>query len=116
SGRHMRLNPRSNALPAGITPTTVYGSPSSVSVRPTRAGSDPNRVAHSAWLSTSTCSRPGWSSPGWNARPRAGAILNTSKYPAETRPVRMSVGSPTPDSVIDPPDVATNDWNTLADA
>ena len=45
---------RSNALPSGSTPITVYESPSRRTVLPTRCRSDPNCDAHRAWLMTAT--------------------------------------------------------------
>src|SRR5207244_10001247 len=66
-----------NVKEAGITPTTVVGSPSTVSDRPTMAGSRPKRRIHSPCESTTGGGLPG--TPSWsvNQRPKAGWTRST---------------------------------------
>ena len=61
-----------NVKEAGITPTTVVGSPSTESDRPRMAGSRPKRRIHNPCESTTGGGLPG--TPSWsvNQRPRAG--------------------------------------------
>ena len=54
TGGQQKVNARSKALPAGSTPTTVWGSLSRRIVRLTTAGSAPNWLTHSAWLRMTT--------------------------------------------------------------
>ena len=84
-----------NRNDAGMTPTTVNGSPSSVTVRPTMPRSPPNRRFHNASLSTTTRSRPGWSSPATKVRPSAAGTPSVRNKSAVTcRPGRRSAPSP----------------------
>ena len=78
----MLLRP-TNCASAGTTPTTVKGSPSSRSTRPTTDGSAWNRVCQNASLSTTTFRRSR-SSEGRNVRPATGLMPSTSKTPEVT--------------------------------
>ena len=55
--------------PAGATPITVSGCPSTMKVAPTTEGSPPYAVCHARWLSTATGGAAGLSSSGVNTRP-----------------------------------------------
>ena len=74
-------------------PTTMRGRPSSVTVLPTTAGSEPNRFCHAAQERSATSSRPFWSSSSVKLRPKTGRTPSASKkvpvaYPTETRSAR----------------------------
>ena len=58
--------------PGGSTPMISCGSPLSVTIRPTTAGSPPNRRFHSASPMTATRAALGTSSSGRKVRPSAG--------------------------------------------
>ncbi len=66
-----KIDPKSND--AGITPTTVTGASSSVSVRPTIPGSDAKRRTHSPWLSSTTFGPFHLHSSAVNCRPSCGS-------------------------------------------
>ena len=67
-----------NPKPSGITPTTSYGSPSNVRLRPTHEGSPPKRVRHRSQERTTTRSRPGVPSSGRKVRPYAASTPSRS--------------------------------------
>ena len=69
---------------AGMTPTTVALTPSSVTALPTTPGSEPKRRRHSEWPRTTTPSRPGASSSSSSARPCAGSTPSSGKRLDET--------------------------------
>ena len=62
-----------------MTPTTSYGLPLRLIVRPTIDGSAPNRRLHKPSLSSTTRSLPLCSSSVVNARPSAGVTRSTDK-------------------------------------
>ena len=62
------------------TPTTVYGSPRSVIVRPTTPGSAPYSRRHVRSDSTSTRSADGVSSSGVSTRPRCAVTPSRAKW------------------------------------
>ena len=76
----------------GMTPSTVYGSPSSEIERPTIRGSAANRRCHSAWPSTTTRLRPGASSSSRNVRPAIGLTPRTWKRLVDTWSPAMRSG------------------------
>ena len=79
SGFQIWAAARSKGPPFGRTPITVCGSPFNKMSRPSMAGSEPKRLSQSTWLSSTTRSLPGWSSPGRNVRPSAGFTPKISK-------------------------------------
>ena len=84
----------------------VWASPSRTTSRPTMPESAPNCDRQIRWLSTSTWSLPGASSPCKNVRPSTGLVPRMSKYGALTRLSRSCRGSPRPVSVAVFPVVA----------
>ncbi len=78
------------------TPTTSYGFPSKVTVRPTMSGAAPKLRRQNASVSRTTRCRPYDSSLSWKFRPIAGGSPSASRKPAETLSVRMRSGSPVP--------------------
>ena len=86
-----------NSNRSGMTPTTVYGSRSSVIVRPTIDGSRPNARDHKPALSTATF-RLCRSSSSVKARPNDGATPSTEKSAGDTRAAWTRSGCAMPDS------------------
>ena len=79
-----------NAKPRGMTPTIVYGRPSSRNDRPT--GSDaPNRRRHNSRDSTATGASLSRTS---STRPAIGRVPSVSKKLSETRQASARSGSP----------------------
>jgi hypothetical protein len=76
--------------PGGMTPTTVYGSPLSIMVRPTTAGSAAKRRRHDSCVSTTTRLRPACSSSGRKPRPSSGRTPSRGRMSAVTRTARIS--------------------------
>ena len=72
AGRRPTPRPRTRA---GITPTIVYASPSSVSVRPMTSGAPPRCCFQNPSLRMTTCDR-------------AGAVLLGQEHASERRPAR----------------------------
>ena len=77
----MRLSSMSAPLKRGaVTPTTVSGSPFTVTARPMTAGSAPNQVRHAWSLRTITGrAAPTTSSSAVKPRPRANGVRNIVK-------------------------------------
>ena len=84
--------------PGGAMPTTVRGSRSIWTVRPTSPGSPPKRSSQSLWPSTTTLV-PGSFSPATKPRPSTGRARSTSKKAALTSAPSSRVAAPWPVSV-----------------
>ena len=74
---------------AGMTPTMVYASSLSFTVRPITSGCPPNSALQNRSLRTTTYLPPGVSSSGRKTRPSAGRALTISKKPALTAVARI---------------------------
>ena len=72
NGLHAIVAGSGKRKPAGMTPMTVTGRPSSTMRRPTIAASAASAERHTASDRTTTASLPGRASPGTNQRPRIG--------------------------------------------
>ena len=79
AGIHACTFPDGKAKFSGIMPTTRLGTPAIVSVRPIASWPPPSLVFHSSWLTITTPSRPGRSSPGSNVRPLSARTPRTEK-------------------------------------
>ena len=85
--------------PGGITPTIVYGRPSSITERPRASGDAPNSRVHRPWLNTAALAAAGSSSEGSSVRPRAAVAPSVGNRVPEAPSARRRSGSPRPDSV-----------------
>src|SRR4051794_27415418 len=65
-----------------MTPTTIHGSPSSISFWPMILGSPPKRCIHQEWSSTTTLFRPCRSSSDRNVLPSAAVARRNSNQSA----------------------------------
>ena len=81
---------------AGMTPTMVYASSLSFTVRPITSGLPPNSVLQNGSLRTTTYLPPGVSSSCRKTRPSAGRALTISKKPAPTAVERIVRAVPVP--------------------
>ena len=79
-----------------MTPTMVYASSLSFTVRPITSGCPPNSVLQNRSLRTTTCLPPGVSSSCRKTRPSAGRALTISKKPALTAVARTVRAVPVP--------------------
>ncbi len=84
---------------AGITPTIVNGSPSSVTEAPTIAGSLENRDDHNVELITAIFGPPARSSAAAIVRPDAGVTPSSSKKSPVITAAFSTAASPRPVSV-----------------
>ena len=82
--------------PGGMMPMTLWPTPSSFISFPRTRESAPKRSRQSSSLSTTTWSRPGWSSSARKPLPMAGFTRRTGKKSGVTLAVRMRTGSPAP--------------------
>src|SRR5690606_25430434 len=82
-----------NQNPSGITPTIVRVTPDTSIRLPTIDGSLP-RSRHNEWLSTTTGSAPGRSSPARKPAPITGRTPSTSNSPADASIPRTSRAGP----------------------
>jgi hypothetical protein len=82
--------------PRGSTPMTVKLVPLSRTDRPTMSASAPKRRRQSWSVSTTTLSRPGWSSSGAKVRPKSGRARRTRNPAGDIRRPPMRSGSPAP--------------------
>ena len=91
TGIHASTLGDGKSKPRGMTPTTVHGLLSSVTVRPTTSGAPPKRRCHSPWLSTTTLAWPcTWSSAVAGAR--AGAPPERLENPSVTKVDPQALG------------------------
>ena len=95
SGTHTSV-PLGNSNPIGATPTTSYDSPSSTIVRPTIAGSPPNRRCQRLCPTMARRAWPDSSSSGRKLRPMTGCTPSVRKKSAETRKPCTPSGSSVP--------------------
>jgi hypothetical protein len=88
-----------NSNPAGITPTTVTGSPSSTTDRPTIEGSRENCRLHRPSEMIAVRGAPRASSPGPKTRPCIGATPSIGNRSAVTTASGLDWASPAPVNV-----------------
>ena len=81
-----------NPKPSAITPTTVYGSPSSSIGAPAMSGSAANRLVHVRKLSRATRCAPWRASSPVNSRPSRGVARSSGKRDGETMAPRRLMG------------------------
>ena len=79
---------RGMVKPGGMTPTTVWGTPSSERERPSTSGSEPKRSRHDAYESTATACEPSASSSGARYRPISGSTRSARNTPEVNIPPR----------------------------
>ncbi len=88
-----------NSKLAGMMPTTVNGSPSSVMLLPMMPGLLPNCRAHKPSLRITVRAAPGLSSSAANTRPRSGGTPSIGKRSDVTMAHVSDAASPAPVSV-----------------
>ena len=96
SGIHSSCSRPGNWKSGPITPTTSYSVPLKLMVRPTIAGSPPNRRRHKPSPRSTTRSLPICSSCAVKPRPSAGVTRSTGNRLEERRPASSRSGSPDP--------------------
>jgi hypothetical protein len=107
-GIHTAMPGSGKAKSGPITPTTVYGLPSSRTTRPTTVGSAPSCARQNASLTTMTRFAPSTCSSARSVRPRRAGVPSAGKKPRETYDVRAYAGSAPPSPYTCPMGITPN--------
>ncbi len=91
SGCHTPISGTMNSNPSASTPTTSYGSPSSVRAVPSGSASGPIRARRYSSLTTATFGPPGATSASVNRRPRTVPAPSVRKKLGVTAPVLTGI-------------------------